>query len=47
MQSSAGTMPLLYSSYPPETISRLARHLFTHQEGIKIAAFLVKTYLII
>nr|CAD2208129.1 unnamed protein product [Meloidogyne enterolobii] len=43
MQSSAGTMPLLYSSYPPETISRLARHLFTHQEGIKIAAFLVKT----
>ncbi|KAL7076262.1 hypothetical protein ACQ4LE_004423 [Meloidogyne hapla] len=43
MQSSAGTMPFLYSSYPPETISRLARHLFTHQEGIKIAAFLVKT----
>lgn len=44
MQSSAGTIPLLYSSYPPEIISRLARHLFTHQEGIKIAAFLVKTY---
>jgi hypothetical protein len=32
------------STYSPETIARLARHLFTHQEGIKIAAFLVKRY---
>jgi hypothetical protein len=33
------------SMYSSETITRLARHLFTHQEGIKIAAFLVKRLL--
>lgn len=43
IKDSTDTMMVMQSAYSPETISRLARHLFTHQEGIKIAAFLVKS----
>lgn len=42
-RSSSDAIAIMQSAYSPETIARLARHLFTNQEGIKIAAFLVKS----